>query len=59
MELKINSLQIQFSRKVIIAETASPFTMGWNDKTTNIIGLNSQLILPEYPPLLISSRLPE
>ncbi|NOU58927.1 glycoside hydrolase family 53 protein [Marinifilum caeruleilacunae] len=49
LQSKINNYQIQFSRKVIIAETAYPFTLKWNDHTTNIIGEASQLILPDYP----------
>jgi len=36
-------------KEVIIAETAYPFTLAWNDNTNNIVGLESQLILPEYP----------
>ncbi len=37
-----------YNKKVIIAETAYPFTLNWNDWTNNIIGLNDQLI-PLYP----------
>ena len=33
----------------MIAETAYPFTLGWNDWTNNIVGLENQLILPEFP----------
>ncbi len=38
-----------FQKKVLIAETAYPFTLAWNDQTHNLVGLDSQLILPEYP----------
>lgn len=38
-----------FNKKTLIAETAYPFTLEWNDWTNNIVGLESQLILPEYP----------
>ncbi len=31
-------------KKIIIAETAYPFTLGWNDWTNNIVGLPEQLI---------------
>lgn len=41
--------QLAQRRPVVIAETAYPFTLGWNDWTTNIVGLPEQLILPEYP----------
>jgi len=42
-------LKNTFQKEVIIAETAYPFTLGWNDNTNNIVGLESQLILPDYP----------
>lgn len=50
-ELKssINHLQTQFSKPVVIAETAYPFTLDWNDWTNNIVGQDNQLILPDYP----------
>ncbi len=36
-------------KDILIAETAYPFTLGWNDWTNNIVGLEEQLILPDYP----------
>ena len=42
--------------KSIIAETAYPFTLSWNDWTNNIVGLEEQLILPEYPASVESQR---
>lgn len=44
----MNSLGQLYDKKVIIAETAYPFTFGYNDYTNNIIGLSSQII-PAYP----------
>jgi arabinogalactan endo-1,4-beta-galactosidase len=44
----INSLAQTFNKKVLIAETAYPFTLGYNDYTNNIVGLQSQII-PVYP----------
>lgn len=47
-----STLQILSSvlnKPVLIAETAYPFTLDWNDWTNNIIGLEDQIILPEYP----------
>ncbi|MDW8228868.1 MAG: glycosyl hydrolase 53 family protein [Saprospiraceae bacterium] len=41
--------QLGQRKPVVIAETAYPFTLGWNDWTTNIVGLPEQLILPDYP----------
>ena len=40
----INTLGKTFNKKVIIAETAYPFTLGYNDWTNNIVGLDSQLV---------------
>lgn len=38
-----------YGKDIIIAETAYPFTLEWDDNTNNILGLESQLILPDYP----------
>jgi len=40
----VDALGTKFSKKVIIAETAYPFTLGYNDWTNNIVGLDSQLV---------------
>lgn len=40
----MNSLGNLHDKKVIIAETAYPFTFGYNDYTNNIIGLSNQII---------------
>lgn len=42
-------LSMNFNKQIIIAETAYPFTLDWNDWTNNIVGLEEQLILPMYP----------
>lgn len=44
---KMVSLSTTYNKKVLIAETAYPFTLQWNDWTNNIVGLENQLI-PEY-----------
>ena len=36
-------------KDILLAETAYPFTLGWEDATNNIVGLNDHLILPDYP----------
>lgn len=46
---KMTILTEKFNKPIVIAETAYPFTLKWNDMTNNIVGLNNQLILPEYP----------
>jgi arabinogalactan endo-1,4-beta-galactosidase len=35
-------------QSILLAETAYPFSLGWNDYTNNVLGLSSQ-ILPAYP----------
>ena len=45
----ISSLATVHAKEIVLAETAYPFTLDYNDYTNNIIGLESQLILPEFP----------
>lgn len=49
LENTLKSIVTDYNKEVIIAETAYPFTLSWNDNTNNIMGEESQLILPEYP----------
>jgi arabinogalactan endo-1,4-beta-galactosidase len=44
----MNALGQLYNKKVVIAETSYPFTLGYNDYTNNIVGLSSQII-PAYP----------
>lgn len=48
LENQINAISAQFSQKIMIVETAYPWTLEWNDWTNNIWGAVDQLI-PEYP----------
>ena len=48
LQTSLNNLSAQFGKDIVIAETAYPFTLGWNDYTNNILGLNDQ-ILAQYP----------
>ena len=48
LQSSVTALGQAHNKKVIIAETAYPFTLGYNDYTNNIVGLQSQLI-PAYP----------
>ena len=50
-ELEQNLIQLRAdtNKDIMIAETAYPFTLGWNDWTNNIVGLEEHLILPQYP----------
>lgn len=43
----LQMLQNTFNKPVLIAETAYPFTLGYNDFTNNIVGLENQL-MPEF-----------
>jgi arabinogalactan endo-1,4-beta-galactosidase len=43
MNSTVTQLALTFSKPVLIAETAYPFTLGWNDWTHNSIGLEEQL----------------
>lgn len=45
----MSTLNFESGKEVVIAETAYPFTLEWNDQTHNIVGLQSQLITPDYP----------
>jgi arabinogalactan endo-1,4-beta-galactosidase len=44
----LNFLAERYNKKIIIAETAYPWTLAWNDTTNNIVGNQSQL-LEGYP----------
>ncbi|MCS6928450.1 MAG: arabinogalactan endo-1,4-beta-galactosidase [Saprospiraceae bacterium] len=48
-KLQTTLAQLSQYKPVVVAETAYPFTLGWNDWTTNIVGLPEHLILPDYP----------
>ncbi len=49
LQQSCNNLAQQINKPIVIAETAYPFTLNWNDLTHNAVGLNSQLIEPEFP----------
>jgi arabinogalactan endo-1,4-beta-galactosidase len=49
LKLSLQQLSQTYNKDILIAETAYPFTLNWNDWTNNIVGLNEQLILPEFP----------
>lgn len=50
LENTLISLSQTLNKNVVIAETAYPFTLEWNDFTNNIVGSEDQLILPDFPP---------
>ena len=49
LKTRMQELSNIHNKKILIAETAYPFTLEWNDWTNNIVGLDEQLILPDYP----------
>jgi len=49
LQTKMQYLSEIYNKEIVIAETAYPFTLEWDDWTNNIVGLDEQLILPEYP----------
>jgi arabinogalactan endo-1,4-beta-galactosidase len=49
LKTEMQNLSSSYDKDIIIAETAYPFTLAWNDWTNNIVGLDEQLILPDYP----------
>ena len=56
LKTKMKYLSETYNKKIVIAETAYPFTLDWNDWTNNIVGLDEQLILPEYPATIEGQR---
>lgn len=49
LQSTLTNISEKYNKEIVIAETAYPFTVEWNDWTNNIVGLENQLILPEYP----------
>lgn len=43
MQTNINDVATRYGKRVMIVETAYPFTLGWNDNENNFVGLTSQL----------------
>jgi len=48
LETKMQELSENHNKSILIAETAYPFTLEWNDWTNNIVGLEEHLILPDF-----------
>lgn len=40
----VHGLATRYNKPVFIAETAYPWTLGWNDNTNNLVGLPQQLL---------------
>lgn len=48
LEHQMNTLAETFQKQIVIAETAYPFTLEYDDNTHNVVGLESHLILPDF-----------
>ena len=48
VQSKMNELASTFGKDIMVVEAAYPFTLDWDDNSTNLIGDNSQ-ILSQYP----------
>lgn len=55
LEDNIEALHIQTGKSIVVAETAYPFTLGWNDWTNNIVGGLDKLI-DQFPPTYYGQR---
>ena len=44
----LNDISTRYGKEIIVVETAYPWTLSWDDNTTNIVG-NANQLLPGYP----------
>ncbi len=44
LQTDLNTLAATFNKDIFIAETAYPFTTGWNDYTNNVVGSSATLL---------------
>ena len=49
VQTKLNELATSFNKDILLVEVAYPFTLSWNDNSTNFIGSTDQ-ILEEFSP---------
>ena len=56
LKTAMQHLSVSYNKQILIAETAYPFTLDWNDWTKNIVGSDDQIILPEYPATIQGQR---
>jgi arabinogalactan endo-1,4-beta-galactosidase len=49
VQTKLNEMATSFNKDILLVEVAYPFTLSWNDNSTNFIGSTDQ-ILDEFPP---------
>ncbi|MCX5800832.1 MAG: arabinogalactan endo-1,4-beta-galactosidase [Candidatus Eisenbacteria bacterium] len=51
----VNDLASRYRRRIVVVETAYPWTLGWYDGTHNLVGREEQL-LPDYPATVEGQR---
>ena len=56
LNANLNNIAANFQKDILIAEVAYPFTLGYNDWTNNILGSDSDLILPAYPATVLGQK---
>jgi arabinogalactan endo-1,4-beta-galactosidase len=44
LQNNLNDLAIRYGKEIIVVETAYPWTLSWDDNTTNLVGNASQLL---------------
>lgn len=49
LKTTLTTLNQTYNKQTLVAETAYPFTLQWNDWTNNLVGDNTQIIYPDYP----------
>ncbi|MGJ8685332.1 MAG: glycoside hydrolase family 53 protein [Nonlabens sp.] len=55
IENELQSFAAGISQKVMIVETAYPFTLNWDDNSNNVVGLDNQLV-SNYPATAAGQR---
>ena len=55
LQSSLDNLVAVHGKPIVIAETAYPFTLGYNDYTNNVVGLSSQII-PQFPATPIGQK---
>lgn len=44
LQTNLNDMAVRYGKEVLVAETAYPFTLGWADTQSNVIGVPEQLV---------------
>ncbi len=55
LQTTLNNAAVRYARPVLVCETAYPFTLGWSDNQSNVIGTEAQLTAG-YPATVAGQR---